>query len=79
MDHQVLINTARPGAAVQLCTDHGQGYHPGYEPNAPCPKFDVAGANALLEADGWVKGSDGVRTRGAQRLEFKYSTTCDNS
>ncbi len=41
----------------------------------PCPKFDPAAANALLDQDGWVKGSDGIRTKNGQKLEFKYSTT----
>jgi peptide/nickel transport system substrate-binding protein len=28
-----------------------------------------------LDNHGWVKGADGVRTKGGQRLEFEYSTT----
>src|SRR5207302_4802182 len=28
----------------------------------------------LLSEHGWVKGADGVRFRGGQRLEFEYST-----
>jgi peptide/nickel transport system substrate-binding protein len=51
----------------------------GYDPNAPCPVFDPAAANKLLEDYGWVKGSDGVRARGGQRLEFEYSTSVDNN
>ena len=34
-----------------------------------------AAANKLLSDNGWVKGADGVRARGGQRLEFEYSTT----
>ena len=74
IDHQALIQVARHGIASPLCTDHGSAYHPGYEPDAPCPVFDPAAANKLLDDHGWVKGSDGVRTRGGQRLEFEYST-----
>jgi peptide/nickel transport system substrate-binding protein len=73
-----LIAHARFGQATPLCTDHGSGYHPGYDPTATCPKYDIAGANALLDSDGWVKGSDGVRAKGGQRLEFRYSTTAKN-
>jgi peptide/nickel transport system substrate-binding protein len=40
--------------------------------------MDVAGANALLDQNGWVKGSDGYRSKGGQRLEFQYSTTANN-
>ena len=75
IDHQALIQMAMHGFAQPLCTDHGSAYHPGYEPYPPCPEFDPAAANKLLSDNGWVKGPDGVRTRGGQRLEFMYSTT----
>jgi peptide/nickel transport system substrate-binding protein len=78
VDHQALIDTARRGQAVPLCTDHGKAYVPGYQPDAPCPKFDPAAANALLDQMGWVKGADGVRTKAGMRLEFQYSTTANN-
>jgi peptide/nickel transport system substrate-binding protein len=78
IDHQALIDTARRGQAVPLCTDHGQSYNPGYQADAPCPKFDPAAANALLDQNGWKAGSDGVRTKGNMRLEFNYSTTANN-
>ena len=78
VDHQFLINTARHGEAVPLCTDHGKAYRPGYQPDAPCPKFDPAAANALLDRNGWKMASDGVRTQGSMRLEFNYSTTTNN-
>ena len=74
IDHQALITQARQGFASPLCTDHPSAMHPGYQPVAPCPDFNSAAANKLLEDNGWVKGSDGVRARGGQRLEFMYST-----
>jgi len=79
IDHTALINVARRGQASPLCTDHGSAYTPGYEPNAPCPPYSVSAANALLQQDGWVMGSDGVRTKNGQRLEFQYSTTANNA
>jgi peptide/nickel transport system substrate-binding protein len=75
IDHATLIKVARKGQAVPLCTDHGQSMHPGYEPNAPCPTYDPAAANKLLDQNGWVKGPDGIRSKNGMRLEFKYSTT----
>jgi peptide/nickel transport system substrate-binding protein len=74
VDQQALITTALQGLATQLCTDHPSAYHPGYDPQPPCPVFEPTAANKLLDDNGWVKGSDGVRARGAQRLEFEYST-----
>src|SRR5581483_2355905 len=43
-----------------------------------CPKFDIDGANALLDQAGWKMGSDGVRAKDGVRLEFQYSTTANN-
>ncbi len=79
IDHNALIQTARRGQAVPLCTDHGQSYVPGYQADAVCPKFDPAGANALLDQAGYTKGADGYRTKNGKRLEFQYSTTANNS
>jgi len=74
IDHQALIQMARQGFASPLCTDHPSAMHPGYQPNAQCPDFNPAAATKLLSDNGWVKGPDGVRARGGQRLEFEYST-----
>jgi peptide/nickel transport system substrate-binding protein len=74
IDHQALIDGTRQGFASPLCTDHPSALHPGYQPFVSCPEFDPALANRLLSDNGWVKGADGVRARGGQRLEFEYST-----
>jgi peptide/nickel transport system substrate-binding protein len=73
INHQALIDMARSGFAALLCTDHGSALHPGYQPDASRPEFSQAVANKLLDDNGWVRGPDGVRTRGGQRLEFEYS------
>jgi peptide/nickel transport system substrate-binding protein len=78
IDHQALIDTARRGLASPLCTDHSKGFNPGYQADAPCPKFDPAAANALLDQNGWVKGADGYRSKGTMKLDFQYSTTANN-
>jgi len=33
-----------------------------------------AAANAMLDQDGWKRGPDGVRAKGADRLEFNFAT-----
>jgi len=78
IDQQSLIQVARQGFATTLCTDHPSALHPGYQPFVSCPEFDLALANQLLSDNGWVKGSDGVRTREGQRLSFEFSicTSC---
>jgi peptide/nickel transport system substrate-binding protein len=78
IDQKQLITTARLGNGVPLCTDHGSGYHPGYQADAPCPKYDPSGAGALLDSAGWKLGSDGVRHKGNLSLVFTYETTAKN-
>lgn len=78
IDHDALIKTARLGNAVPLCTNHGSGYHPGYDPSAPCPQYSPSAAGALLDSAGWKLGSDGIRHKGNQSLILTYSTTANN-
>lgn len=40
--------------------------------------FDPAKAEALLDAAGWQKGSDGVRVKNGQRLRLSIMTTAQN-
>jgi peptide/nickel transport system substrate-binding protein len=74
VDQQAIITGALNGLGNQLCTDHPISYHPGYEPAADCPVFDLTAAGKLLDDSGWVKGPDGVRAKRGERLEFEYST-----
>jgi peptide/nickel transport system substrate-binding protein len=78
VDQQSLIQVARRGFASARCQDHAPVQVPGYSANLACPKFDLSAANALLDQHGWVAGSDGVRAKNGQRLEFQYSTTAGN-
>jgi peptide/nickel transport system substrate-binding protein len=43
--------------------------------NDHCVGQDIAGANALLDEAGWVKGSDGVRAKDGVRLSILYQTS----
>ncbi|MEX0340318.1 MAG: peptide ABC transporter substrate-binding protein [Arenibacterium sp.] len=43
--------------------------------NDSCLTQDIAGANAILDEAGWVKGSDGVREKDGVRLSFLYQTS----
>jgi peptide/nickel transport system substrate-binding protein len=79
IDQQQLISVARQGQAAPLCTDHPSGVHPGYQADAPCPKYDPAAAKTLLQSAGWTLGSDNVFAKGGQKLEFQYSTTSNNA
>lgn len=48
--------------------------HPYYNPAIAFVPYDPAKANALLEADGWKRGTDGIRTKNGLRLSFTYAT-----
>ena len=74
VDQQAIITGPLNGFGSPSCTDHSASYHPGFDPGAPCPIFDLTAANKLLDDSGWVKGHDGVRAKGGERLEFEYST-----
>ncbi len=43
--------------------------------NDSCKVQDIAGANALLESAGWVKGADGIRAKDGVRLSMLYQTS----
>lgn len=73
INYQAVIASLSQILPSPLCIDHGSFYHPGFEPAAPCPIFDATAANQLLDDNGWVKGPDGVRSKGGQRLEFEYA------
>ncbi|MFT5341244.1 MAG: peptide/nickel transport system substrate-binding protein [Paracoccaceae bacterium] len=40
-----------------------------------CLTQDIAGANALLESAGWVKGADGIRAKDGVRISILYQTS----
>src|SRR5579859_724775 len=72
IDRKALINTARHGFASALCTDHAASLRPGFQREAPCPNFDPAAANALLDQDGWAEeDAGGYGYRGEGKLDFQ--------
>ncbi len=46
-----------------------------YHTNVPDQPFDPAKANALLDAAGWVMGSDGYRAKNGVELDLNFCTT----
>ena len=48
---------------------------PLYASSRQAESFDVARANALLDAGGWARGRDGVRAKNGQRLKLVFQTT----
>jgi peptide/nickel transport system substrate-binding protein len=46
-----------------------------FHADVPLVPFNIAAANRLLDADGWVRGSDGVRAKNGLRLSFDFATS----
>ena len=46
--------------------------------NDACLAQDIAGANALLDAAGWLPGSDGIRQKDGVRLSILYQTSTNS-
>ncbi|MDE2481589.1 MAG: peptide ABC transporter substrate-binding protein [bacterium] len=44
-----------------------------YEVKEPLVAYDPDKANAMLDADGWKRGPDGIRTKNGMRLDFRYA------
>jgi peptide/nickel transport system substrate-binding protein len=59
------------GTLQEVTTPITAPYHVADIPKVP---FDLAQANALLDKGGWVLGSDGIRTKGGQRLVLDVAT-----
>jgi len=43
--------------------------------NLPMTPFDIAGANRVLDAGGWKRGADGIRTKNGLRLSLDFATS----
>jgi peptide/nickel transport system substrate-binding protein len=53
-------------------------FKPWADPTKATFTRDVAKANSLLDGDGWVKGSDGIRAKNGKKLAFHITTTAGN-
>jgi peptide/nickel transport system substrate-binding protein len=47
---------------------------PLYDPNIPTDAFDLKAAGALLDSAGWMPGPDGLRHKGADKLDLAFAT-----
>ena len=43
-----------------------------HDPTARLPRYDPAAADRALDAAGWRRGTNGIRTKGGKRLAFVY-------
>ena len=78
LDRESMIKSVYYGQAIIADSE----YPPiswAYNQNVtPKYKYDKAGAQKLLDDAGWVKGSDGIRSKGGVRLSFELNTNSGN-
>ncbi|HEY8314248.1 MAG TPA: peptide ABC transporter substrate-binding protein [Candidatus Baltobacteraceae bacterium] len=73
-NRQEIIDKIMHGAATPDETDQHPTLSWAHTDNIEHHPFDPAKAKAILEADGWKVGPDGIRVKNGQRLEFSLST-----
>jgi peptide/nickel transport system substrate-binding protein len=72
LDRASILAKIRHGVGILQETPFAPG-HP-LHIDVPRVPYDPAAANAMLDQDGWKRGPDGVRAKGADRLEFNFAT-----
>ena len=67
----VPVSTANLGTPASNLIAEAPVACPGDETTGNLPAFDLAKAQAALDAAGWTKGSDGIREKGGKKLTLK--------
>jgi peptide/nickel transport system substrate-binding protein len=75
IDRQILVDAGYGASGQATCNVLPAPTIYASTANDWCLTQDVAGANALLDEAGWVRGSDGVRAKDGVRLSFLYQTS----
>ncbi len=78
-DRGEIINKVAHGSAIPANTDQQPHYSWAYTDDIVHYPFDPAKAKALLDAEGWKVGPDGIRIKNGQRLEFTLSTQTEST
>ena len=78
-DRGEIINKVAHGSAIPANTDQQPHYSWAYTDDIVHYPFGPAKAKALLDAEGWKVGPDGIRIKNGQRLEFTLSTQTEST
>jgi peptide/nickel transport system substrate-binding protein len=78
-NRQEIIDKILHGSGEAAETDQSPTLSWAYTKDIAHYPYDPAKARALLEADGWKVGPDGIRVKNGQRLEFNYSTQTEST
>jgi peptide/nickel transport system substrate-binding protein len=78
-DRDEIISKILHGSAIPAETDQHPVLSWAYTNDITHHSYDPAKARAVLEADGWKVGADGIRVKNGQRLEFTLSTQTESN
>jgi peptide/nickel transport system substrate-binding protein len=78
-DRNEIIEKILHGSAIPAETDQQPHFSWAVTTNIVHYPYDPEKAKALLDADGWKVGPDGIRTKNGQRLEFTLSTQTESN
>src|SRR5207249_895774 len=74
IDRQELVNRVLAGQS-SIADSVFPPISPLFNPATPKYAYNPDQARSLLDGAGWAVGSDGIRTKGGQRLSLKYQST----
>ncbi len=78
-DRNEIISKILHGSAIPAETDQSPKLSWAYTNDITHYPYDPAKARAVLDADGWKVGPDGIRVKNGQRLEFTLSTQTESN
>ena len=78
-DRPEIIDKLLHGSAIPAETDQSPRFSWAYTNDITHYSYDPQKARAILDADGWKAGPDGVRVKNGQRLELTLSTQTESS
>jgi peptide/nickel transport system substrate-binding protein len=78
-NRQEIIDKILHGSAIPAETDQSPLLSWAYTNDVTHHPYDPQKARAILDADGWKIGPDGIRVKNGQRLEFTLSTQTEST
>ncbi|MCM2290760.1 peptide ABC transporter substrate-binding protein [Allorhizobium sp. BGMRC 0089] len=79
IDRDIIVETGYGAAGKPTCDIvPGPPAYASTKNDSWCLKQDIAGANKLLDDDGWKKGPDGIRAKNGVKLSYLFQTSTNS-